>query len=95
MSKLNQVKENVKKILIKYPALRDDYTKLTVCYWGLYCDANSETTIRELYNMKLNSPESITRASRFLQNEFPELRGKKYGKTEKKEQEYKTEFKKS
>lgn len=72
LQSLDNIKENVRKILIEYPETRDDDNLLIWHYWGKF-SANKEfrEVIKDyvLYNYKpavknLTSPESITRCRR-------------------------------
>jgi|TARA_Y100000310_G_scaffold162046_1_gene161980 hypothetical protein len=91
--KLGKTKQRVKVLLTDYSNLRDDYAKLCVVYWSRYDKGiDHGSTLQDVFKCDLTSPESITRASRSLQKEFVDLRGSRYGKTEKLEEEYKEEF---
>lgn len=94
MKNLATVKTNVEKLLIKYPKLRDDYTRLIFAYWQSYNNMEPTTSMGRLYtdSKSLTPTESITRASRNLQRDNPELRGNRYGKTKDIEEDYKDNF---
>ena len=71
--------ERVKKMLEDNPHLRDSDNKLIANIW--FNDSQQKTKmgfLQELADGKLTTPESITRARRKVQEECPELRGKKY-----------------
>jgi len=84
--KIKQAMNPVKAILEKHPSLRDDNPRLVVNIW--YKELKSlgiEITpqinkVLALISTKLTSAESITRASRSLQNAVPDLRGKDWKK---------------
>lgn len=94
MKNLGTVKKNVEKLLINYPALRDNYTKLIFAYWRTYNSIEKTVTIGQLYSVsdKLTPTESITRASRNLQRDNESLRGNRFGKTKEIEEDYKENF---
>jgi len=94
MKNLSTVKTNVEKLLIRYPKLRDDYTRLIFAYWQTYNSVDSTFSMGRLYNDSntLTPTESITRASRNLQRDNPELRGNRYGNTKEIEEDYKENF---
>ena len=76
----------VKVILEKHPSLRDDNPRLVANIWyGELKSLGIEITpqinkVLTLISTKLTSAESITRASRSLQNAVPDLRGKDWKK---------------
>lgn len=76
-----KIKDTVKEILELHPKSRDNEADLLFWVWrrqGL----KQNHTIAQLYiNLEdgtYATPESVTRARRTLQKEFPELRGNKY-----------------
>lgn len=81
-----QVAEVIKDLLTKHPHLRDDDNRLIATFWRrefgeLNC--KKKPTIEFLVTLasgSLTASESIHRARRKLQEEFPELRGTKYFK---------------
>jgi len=48
MKNLSTVKTNVEKLLIRYPKLRDDYTKLIFGYWQTYNSVDSTFSMGRL-----------------------------------------------
>lgn len=82
----------VEKIMREHPEARDDDFKL----YGWACKESDVrvmqlTFTQVLWNAsKLNIPsyESVTRARRKLQEQHPELRGKKYQTRQSKQSEY-------
>ncbi len=91
--KLSKTKQRVKVLLTDYEALRDNYARLCIVYWSRYDKGiDHGSTLQDVFKCDLTSPESITRASRSLQKEYVDLRGKRYGNTDKLEEEYKNEF---
>jgi len=84
--KIKEATNPVKAILIKHPSLRDDNPRLVANIW--YEELKSlgiEITpqikkVLTLISTELTSAESITRASRSLQNAVPDLRGKDWEK---------------
>ena len=77
-----KIKDTVKYLLNRHPVLRDDDNRLIINVWlkedTLILQSGFQYVANELISGGLSSPESITRARRALQKEFPELRGEKY-----------------
>ena len=90
--KLTKTKNNVLKLLKANPELRGDYKKLTLMYWVYFDGMERNFTIDQLFNHtgRLTPPESITRASRYLVELFPELKKRD---TRSIERDYKQVFK--
>ena len=84
--KIKQASKPVRELLEKHPSLRDDNPRLVANIW--YEELKSLGTeitpqIKQLLTListALTSGESITRASRSLQKEVPDLRGKNWEK---------------
>ena len=81
-----KTKEVIKKLLTKYPNLKDNDNKLIANYWNLELkDKNKDInvmTASELLSMyaqsQLTNAETIRRMRAKLQEEVPSLRGKAY-----------------
>ena len=79
-----KTKEVIKKLLTKYPNLKDNDNKLIANYWNLELkDKNKDInvmTASELLSMyaqsQLTNAETIRRMRAKLQEEVPSLRGK-------------------
>ncbi len=90
----NDIIHRVEKILRKHPATRDNDSRLIFMYYTKYVPLfylplddgqNYEAMdvvkfFRLLANKHITSMSSISRARRKVQESFPELRGKMYGK---------------
>lgn len=81
---LEPMNHRVKTLLIKYPELRDNDQKLVVTIWEEELERELERDIDRISGRtvldivseeKLSKVESITRARRFVQAEYPELQG--------------------
>ena len=76
------IKDTVKTLLEIREELRDDDTHLITSIWMLKYPNVSEVSfldfVIDLRVKKLINPESIRRCRQKLQQEYPELRGKKY-----------------
>ena len=76
----------VRTILEKHPSLRDDNPRLVANIWheelkSLGIEITPQITkMLTLISTKLTSAESITRASRTLQKDVPDLRGRDWEK---------------
>jgi hypothetical protein len=81
-----KTKEVIKKLLTKYPNLKDNDNKLIANYWNLELkDKNKDInvmTASELLSMyaqsQLTNAETIRRMRAKLQEEVPSLRGRAY-----------------
>lgn len=84
MLKSREIKSKVeiaKHILTNQPETRDDDNKLIAAFWRfeqrlITRFSSAEVFLNKLANGELSAPETITRARRLLQAEYPELRGK-------------------
>ena len=78
----------VRELLTERPKLRDDATFLVCCFWNAELKAlghdikeyNTVNFFTLLTNKTLTSADTITRASRKLQEEYHELRGASWKK---------------
>ena len=82
MKKLFSMLDEVTKLLIKYPSLRDNDDKLMANIWCNRIDnLHTETATNVLIMLakrKLPSYESISRCRRKIQEKTPHLRGEKW-----------------
>jgi hypothetical protein len=82
MKKLFSMIDEVKKLLTKYPSLRDNDDKLMANIWCNRIDnLDNETATNVLIMLakrKLPSYESISRCRRKIQEKNPHLRGEKW-----------------
>jgi len=82
------IKENVKQLLIEHKELRDNDNKLCYFYYRDFCEFTETHTLLYFYmtreRYKLPSEQTITRLSRQLQEQNPELRGKEWEKRQRK-----------
>ena len=82
MKKLFSMTDDVKKMLIKYPPLRDDDERLMANIWNSHIgnleDVDGKEILHMLANHELPSVESISRCRRKLQEKCPNLRGEKW-----------------
>ena len=82
MKQLFSVIDEVEKMLIKHPPLRDDDERLMANIWNLHIGyieyLNGKDVLYLLANHQLPSYESISRCRRKLQEVQPRLRGKKW-----------------
>lgn len=83
----------VKFYLEKYPETRDDYKLLLVKIWKdqyatFNCDS-IEDFLMKIASGDLKNADSISRARRRVQEEYPSLRGDTYAERQSKAQEYK------
>ena len=82
------IKENVKQLLIERPDLRDNDNVLAFKYYRDYCAINPLIQLIDFYTLRANlnipSEQTITRLSRQLQEQNPELRGKEWEKRQRK-----------
>lgn len=86
----------VKVILIENPATRDDDMLLWGAFLGKYLivrpDEYFYDVLRTCRSRKIPSYESITRARRKVQEQEPNLRGKRYKVRKKEEEEYRSYY---
>lgn len=86
----------VKEILIKYPLLRDSNERL---YWlylkeiGYDVEVSFTQALKDMHHRVIPYVDSLGRASRKVQEDHPNLRGKFYNKRKKRQQEVKEEIK--
>ena len=100
MKKLFSVINEVEKLLIKHPILRDNDERLMAFIWADYIgkqeNMNGPETwkdiIRLLAKGKLPSHESVSRCRRKLQETNPKLRGEKWIKRHKRAKTIKEEM---
>ena len=82
MKKLFSMIDEIKKLLTKYPSLRDNDDKLMANIWCNRIDNLDTTTATTVLTMlagrKLPSYESISRCRRKIQETKPHLRGEKW-----------------
>ena len=90
LKKMHEIKANVKQLLQTKPELRDDDYRLTANIYvkeagGLTALQNmsAHTFLGEFSKGKYSNFESIRRVRQKLQEDNPELRGKKYGNRKK------------
>ena len=96
--KMFKVLDVVKLLLVKHPHLRDDDEKLMATIWFKYMDKQLENMsafdlLKTLSNGNLPSYESISRCRRKIQEECHELRGEKWGKRHKSQENVKEDLK--
>jgi len=85
----------VKQQLIKYPKLRDSNEKLYYKYLkaiGYDTSKNVKEFLQDMEKREVKYLDSIARASRLIQEEFPYLRGDTWGKRKKKSVKVKHEI---
>ena len=81
---MKNILDKVVNLLTKHPSLRDSDDRLTATIWYQYADnvkqIDAMTLLTKFADGKLPSYESISRCRRKVQEEKPELRGKKWDK---------------
>lgn len=85
----------VKQQLIKNPKLRDSNEKLYYKYLkaiGYDTSKNVKEFLKDMENREIKYLDSISRASRSIQEEFPYLRGKTWSKRKSKSVDVKHEI---
>ena len=93
LSEIKSVTDYVKELLISKPDNRDDDRKLVANVWSKQSGGLRKLQEMNAYDFllfycrhdKLSSYDSITRARRKLQEQFPELRGASYAKRQEQE----------
>ena len=84
--------DKVKAILTKYPKTRDDdmlmYSVYLFQYGGVGADEKFFDVMPKARERGLPSYESVTRSRRKVQEQEPELRGKRYKERQKEEEAY-------
>ena len=93
-----KIVDKVKDILTRYPETRDSSNQLLARYYKFHCPEpvqyiTGEELLNHLASGNLDKMEVVTRASRKLQQEYPELRGKLWEKRQHKETEVREEVK--
>ena len=82
------IKENVKQLLTNDKVARDNDSYFCYFYYRTFCGINKKTKVLDFYlqrgNKKIPSEQTITRLSRQLQEQNPELRGKEWEKRQRK-----------
>jgi anaerobic ribonucleoside-triphosphate reductase len=83
------IKENVKQLLIKYPQCRDNEHDLYYLYYRHICEINKDVDLLNFYYLRtmvksVPSEQTLSRFSRQLQEQNPELRGKEWEKRQRK-----------
>ena len=88
-TKIKNTKEKVRKLLLLSREYRDSDEALVVRYWWEELVNSQNLSCHDFFNIYkkglVTASDTITRARRLLQEEFPELRGEKWSK--RKEQE--------
>ena len=88
MERITEIAAIVKKMLIKYPSLKDNDKRLILNVWSYQqptLKTSSFVEFADLFKLGgLASPESIRRSRQKLQEEFPEFRGLNYKVRQKK-----------
>jgi hypothetical protein len=89
--------DKVINLLTKYPSLRDSDERLTANIWynatNNIKEINAITLLSRFAEGKLPSYESISRCRRKIQEEKPDLRGKKWAKRHSKQKVIKDQIK--
>ncbi len=79
---ISKQKDFIIKLLTDYPDLRDNDYQLIAVIWEFEIDNPTNISALQFFNDfangKYTNPESIRRCRAKLQEEMPELRGKKY-----------------
>lgn len=97
--KLDKVKDIVKELLTKYPALRDSDNRLMLNVWAyqdkyLLDKEKRFSDFAEKFGDEFYfTPESITRCRRKHQEDNPELRGANYKKRQAEQENIKKQLK--
>ena len=101
LSDINETGSEVYRLLMKYPHLRDNDQRLVATFHNYEVGGTkilSSMTAIEYLNAiiesRLTNPETITRARRKVQEEYPETRGGKYLKRKKAEYEIREQISK-
>jgi hypothetical protein len=87
------IKKTVIELLTQYSDFKDNDQQLVAWFWKLEMEAHgypaSNTTTQTFFKLmafgKLTSSDTITRVRRLIQEETPELRGKKYNERQAKQ----------
>ena len=96
--KMTKVLDQVKDLLTNHPHLRDDDERLMATMWFKHMEEKLEEMsafdlLKQLATSNLPSYESISRCRRKLQEECPELRGEKWDKRHKAQEDVKEDLK--
>jgi len=94
------IQEQVKQLLIDKPSNRDDDNKLVANIWNKELNAlkmsakiiSAFELLQLLADGKLTNSDSITRARRKIQEEYPELRGEHYRARQNKQEQIKKDL---
>lgn len=82
------IKENVKKLLVRFSNLRDDESEMCYWYYVTYCNIEKYTQFVDFFfkmqNKEIPTMQTIMRYSRQIQEQNPELRGKEWEKRQRK-----------
>lgn len=73
-----EIKQNVRRLLEKYPDIRNCDLKLVAMYWSEIDGFSAKFDVLDVYHGHVTHFESIRRTRQKLQMEFEELRGYKY-----------------
>ena len=93
-----KLSDRVRNLLIQYPNTRDDDMYLLALLWNRQVgDSNKRLAVDLLCDLtggRLSNPETVRRTRQLLQQENPDLRGKKYRKRQKHVKTFKKDVKK-
>lgn len=83
-NKVDNIREEVKDLLMHNLYLRDSDDKLVARIWQKECQAYGSTDVIGLLNLgKLSQYKTISRQRRLLQRKYPNLRGRLYNERRK------------
>ena len=94
------IKKTVIELLTQYSDFKDNDQQLVAWFWKLEMEAHgypaSSTQTQTFFKLmafgKLTSADTITRVRRLVQEETPELRGKKYNERQAKQEQVKNDL---
>ena len=94
------IKKTVIELLTQYSDFKDNDQQLVAWFWKLEMEAHgypaSSTQTQTFFKLmafgKLTSADTITRVRRLVQEETPELRGKKYNERQAKQSQVKKDL---
>jgi hypothetical protein len=94
------IKKTVIELLTQYSDFKDNDQQLVAWFWKLEMEAHgypaSSTQTQTFFKLmafgKLTSADTITRVRRLVQEESPELRGKKYDERQAKQSQVKKDL---
>lgn len=98
IKQIKNIKSEVRRLLEKFPHLRDSDNKLIATIWGkeLGADKSKQTStycfLEAFASGKHTSPESVRRCRQLIQEQHPELRGLSYKKRKVKAKEFRKEI---